>query len=372
MIEFRLPSLGADMESAKLVEWLVTPGQHVKRGDLVAVIETEKGAVELEIWDDGVIDALDAEIGQDIPVGGLLAHLRPDVEPATAPAAPHAEASTVDTQPPRPRISPAARKRAQELGVDVSALSTRAADGVISITDVEATAPSSQPASADDRLDAMRSAIALAMTRSKREIPHYYLGTTLDVGAALDWLTAENARRGVKERILFAAVMLKATAMALRTVPELNGFWVNGRFQPAESIHLGVAIALRGGGLIAPALHDADKLSLADTMAGLSSLVQRARSGSLRSSELTDSTVTVTNLGEQGVETVYGVIYPPQVALIGLGKVVERPWVRDGQVQVARVLHASLSADHRASVGHRGALFLVELERILKQPESIS
>ena len=178
-------------------------------------------------------------------------------------------------------------------------------------------------------------------------------------------------RRPVTERVLFAAVLLTAIARALRDVPELNGFWVDGGFRPAAAIHLGVGIALRGGGLVAPAIHDAGERSVDDMMRALSDLVQRARGGSLRSSELTDATVTVTNLGDQGVETVYGVIYPPQVALVGLGKVVQRPWAEDGAVSVRPLIHATLSGDHRASVGHRGALFLAALDRILQSPEDL-
>jgi len=136
-------------------------------------------------------------------------------------------------------------------------------------------------------------------------------------------------------------------------------------------VHLGTGIALRGGGLIAPAIHDAQAKRVPQLMTALADLIQRARAGSLRSSELTDATVTVTNLGEQGVEEVYGVIYPPQVALVGFGKVVERPWVENGSVCVRRVVRATLSADHRASVGHRGALFLAALERLLQAPETL-
>lgn len=388
MMDFRLPSLGADMERAKLVEWLVTPGQRVKRGDVVAIIETEKGAVELEIWDEGVITELIGKIDADIAVGEVMARLTPDVEPAvaapatapTTPASAAAPAPPPVAPPPTPagaptariKISPAARRLAQEMGIDIDALTPSGADGVLSLADVQAAAQGRRAAAVPpDKQRAMREAIAAAMSKSKREIPHYYLGTTLEVGPAMEWLTRLNAQRAVKDRILFAALTLKAIALALKQVPQLNGHWVDGQFRPATAIHLGVALALRGGGLIAPALHDADTLSLSDTMAGLSSLIQRTRSGALRSSELTDATVTVTNLGDLGVETVYGVIYPPQVALVGLGKVVQRPWIKDGQVQAARVLHVTLSADHRASVGQQGAQFLAALEGQLQQPEGL-
>jgi pyruvate dehydrogenase E2 component (dihydrolipoamide acetyltransferase) len=394
-----MPALGADMESGVLVEWLVAPGQPVKRGQVVAVVETQKGAVEVEIWQAGVVDALVVQPGTRVPVGEVLATLRDGeaVAPA-APAAPPAAAPS-PAAPVAPRVaaavapipaaahakaSPAARKRAEALGVDLARVTGSGPGGAITLEDVERAAPGGAPGGAKapappaaraaapaDKQAAMRAAIAAAMAKSKREIPHYYLGTAIDVTRAQDWLAQENAKRPVKERILFAAVLLKAVAAALPEVPELNGFWIDGAFKPSAAVHLGVAIALRGGGLIAPAIHDANAKSVAELMAALGDLIQRARSGALRSSELTDATVTVTNLGEQGVESVYGVIYPPQVALVGLGKIVERPWAEDGGVFVRRVLHATLSADHRASVGHRGGLFLAALERLLQQPEKL-
>ena len=136
-----------------------------------------------------------------------------------------------------------------------------------------------------DKSAAMRHAIAAAMARSKREIPHYYLGTQINVERALVLLAQDNATRSVKERVLFAAVLLKAVASALKEVPELNGFWVDGGFKPSEAVHLGVGIALRGGGLIAPAIRDADRKSVPQMMAALGDLIQRVRAGSVRSSE---------------------------------------------------------------------------------------
>jgi len=247
---------------------------------------------------------------------------------------------------------------------------------VINIEDVERAAKAPAPAPSKpgraDRLAAMRQAIAAAMARSKREIPHYYLGTTIDVSRAMSWLARENEQRPVTERVLFAALLLRAVAMSLAEVPELNGFWVDGAFKPSRSVHLAVGIALRGGGLVAPAIHDAERKGATEMMKALSDLITRARAGGLRSSELSDATITVTNLGDQGVETVYGVIYPPQVALVGFGKVVERPWVDSGALVARSVVNATLSADHRASVGHRGALFLAALDRLLQEPEKLA
>jgi pyruvate dehydrogenase E2 component (dihydrolipoamide acetyltransferase) len=217
----------------------------------------------------------------------------------------------------------------------------------------------------------MRQAIAALMARSKREIPHYYLQATIDFRASLEWLRQVNASRTVADRILPAALLLKATAMAVREVAGMNGFFVDGAFAPAEQVHLGVAVSLRGGGLIAPALHDADTLPLDELMAGMKDLVTRARSGRLRSSEMSDPTITVTNLGEQGAEAVHGVIYPPQVALVGFGRIVERPWAVDGMLTVRPILIATLAADHRVSDGHRGGLLLDTIDRFLQEPESL-
>jgi pyruvate dehydrogenase E2 component (dihydrolipoamide acetyltransferase) len=217
----------------------------------------------------------------------------------------------------------------------------------------------------------MRKAIAAAMARSKREIPHYYLTQTVELCRAPAWLEAANRERPPTERLLPAVLFLKATALALCKVPELNGFWNNDAFRPGTGIHIGWAIALRGGGLIAPALHDADRMPLPDLMVALRDLVQRTRGGGLRSSELTDPTITVTSLGERGAETVIGVIYPPQVAIIGFGRIMERPWALDGTLAVRPTVNISLAADHRASDGHRGGLLLTEIERLLQEPETL-
>jgi pyruvate dehydrogenase E2 component (dihydrolipoamide acetyltransferase) len=175
----------------------------------------------------------------------------------------------------------------------------------------------------------------------------------------------------VSERLLPGALLLKATALAAREVPALNGFWVDDGFRPSAVVHLGVAVSLRGGGLVAPALHDADRLTLDELMAGLRDLVGRARAGRLRSSEMADPTLTVTNLGDQGVDEVHGVIYAPQVALIGFGKVAERPWASGGMLGVRPTVRATLAADHRASDGMVGARFLNALDRLLQTPEDL-
>jgi len=282
--------------------------------------------------------------------------------------------ATASGTTPRTRISPAARRRAQQLGIDAQTLHGSGADGTVTLADVEQAASRPKPQAVARRgFDPalMRQAIAAAMTRSKREIPHYYLTNTIDFAAASAWLAAYNRERDPAERLLPAALLLKATAKALTEVPQLNGFHDNGAYRAGPGIHVGWAISLRGGGLVAPAIHDADRKLLPELMRALRDLVQRARAGGLRSSELTDPTITVTSLGERGAESVLGVIYPPQVAIVGFGRVVERPWVIDGQVVVRALVTATLAADHRASDGAIGGQLLAAIDRALQAPEDL-
>jgi pyruvate dehydrogenase E2 component (dihydrolipoamide acetyltransferase) len=288
---------------------------------------------------------------------------------ATSPAGVPPEARSE----PHVRITPAARKHAEVLGIDWSTLTGSGPGGRIVVEDVEraAAARPSPPEPAADRAARMRQAIAAAMSRSKREIPHYYLSTTIDMKPTMTWLAVTNQKRPVEGRLLYGVLLLKAVALALREAPELNGFWIEGKAVPGTGIHVGIAVSLRGGGLIAPALHDADRQSLDELMRDFRDLVQRARAGSLRSSEMSDPTITVTSLGEQGVESVFGVIYPPQVAIVGFGKVVERPWAVDGHLASHPVMTATLAADHRVTDGHRGSRFLAAVDRLLQEPEKL-
>ncbi|MFI7296410.1 2-oxo acid dehydrogenase subunit E2 [Streptomyces sp. NPDC050121] len=287
--------------------------------------------------------------------------------------------------PPRVRATPFARRLAAELGVDLATVTGTGRGSAVRAADVRRAAPGPsapgppggakvvRPAArpSEDRAAAMRRVIASLMSRANRDIPHYYLSTVVDMAAAMDWLHEHNRRSPVGERLLPAALLLKAAALAAREVPELNGFWTDDHFTAGESVHLGVAVSLRGGGLIAPALHHADTLALAQLMAGLKDVVARARTGRLRGSEVSDATITVTNLGDQGVETVFGVIYPPQVALVGFGRVVDRPCAVDGLLGVRPVVTATLSADHRATDGAVGARYLTAVNRLLQNPEQL-
>lgn len=369
-----MPTLGADMEAGTLVEWLKKPGDAVARGDIIAVVNTEKGAIEIEVFDDGVIERTVVEPGQKVPVGTVLAVIRaPGEAPAKAePAAAAPPPSPPPVAPVRGRVSPAARKRADELQVDLSSVEGRGPDGSITVSDVErAAARRRVPPPPPDRLSGMRSAIGAAMARAKREIPHLYLSTTVDITPSLTWLGAENQRRPVTERLLPIVLFIKAVARACVDVPALNGFWTEHGFAPGPGVHIGCAIALRGGGLVVPALHDVDQKRLDALAREFGDLVKRARAGGLRSSEMSDATITVTNLGDLGVESAYAIIYPPQVAIIGFGRIVERPWVVAGRIEPRSVVTLSVSADHRATDGREAGLFLTAIDRALQAPEAL-
>lgn len=384
-----MPSFGADMDAARFVQWQVKPGQALKRGDVVAVVETQKGAIDVELWHDGTMARLLAQPGQEIPVGDVLAVLAgegedwqqlaaapvaaavaapPAAPPTQAQAPPASTAPTASVAAQHARMSPAARQRAQALGVDIEALAAQMPERVVTLADVERAATTAA-AAAPSRSTAMRAAIGAAMTRSWREIPHYHVGCEIVVEEPLRALEAFNRDRPVNERVLFAAVLLRAVAQAASDTPTLNGRFENGVFQPADAVHLGVVTSLRGGGLVVPTVHDAHRLSLSELMSQLRAVLERARNAQLRSSDLADSTLSVSHLGDLGAETVQGVIYPPQVALVGLGRVVLRPAVVNGQVVAARTLHASLAGDHRVSDGLVGSRFLAALTARLKTLE---
>lgn len=412
MAEFRMPSLGADMEAGTLVEWLVKPGETLRRGDVIAVVETQKGAIEIENFEEGVFEGPIVTIGTRVPVGAPIALIRHQGEAPTAiselaavasalkapseerPAAaeeaeetpvPGKRVNELTSQPttsppqveesvgPKVRASPAARRHATEHGIDLSLIKGGGPHGEVQLRDLEGTggrqAPLSEPV--PQPMTGMRAAIAAAMARSKREIPHYYLAHRIDLTAAETWLSNFNTRRDPQERLILGALFVKAVARATRKFPEFNGHFIDGLFHPCSVVHAGVAINIRGTGLVAPAIHDADALGLPELMAAMRDLVVRVRAGRFRSSELSDPTITVSSLGDRGVEILYGVIYPPQVAIVGFGMPVTEVCALEGLVGPRRIVHVTLAGDHRVSDGHRGALFLSHIDQLIRNPEGL-
>jgi pyruvate dehydrogenase E2 component (dihydrolipoamide acetyltransferase) len=381
--EFRLPALGADMDEGTIVQWNVAPGSVVKRGDVVAVVETDKGAIDVEIFQDGVVREIVVQPGTKVPVGTVLALLEGAEAPVSAGAPPPVVEPVADAPSPvkpaaiaaRLKISPAARKRASELGIDAAALQGSGPGGVITLEDVEHSArptrAKAEEAAEPKAGEGMREAIAAAMSRSKREIPHYYLSTTVDVTPATDWLAAHNASAPVAERLLFATLLVKAIALTCAEMTGFSGFYRDGRFDASPAAHVGVAVALRGGGLVAPAIMETAGKSLTALMDDFRALVMRARAGRLRASELAAPTIILTSLGESSVDAVFPIIQPPQVAIVGAGEVVTRPWVVDGVVQPRQVVTLSLGADHRVTDGRLGAQFLARVAQRLADPGSL-
>lgn len=427
MSDFIMPSMGADMDSATLVEWKVKPGDRVKKGQVIAAVETSKGALDVEVFEDGVVEEIyvpedtEADVGTPLarigdgkgvgkqpseaaekaePTATPEAEKPPTVEqpPVTETPAPTASGTAIKSEtrhdqpeptppspPPSPpaaektdlrsRVwaSPAARRRARKAGIPLSGLHGTGPDNAIVLRDLQDTPPTTtetRPGTGFDRPQ-MRAAIAAAMSRAKREIPHYYLATTADLHAAEQWLADYNQHQPPENRLLLSALFMKATALALARYPELNGHYGEDGFVAAGQINLGMAVHLRGGGLVAPAILDADTLTLPELMHRLRDLVRRARGGGLRASEMGGGTATVTALGDRGVDTVYGVIYPPQVAMIGIGRARRRPLAVNDGVAVRLAVDLSLAADHRVCDGHLGALFLNEMDQLLQQPEAL-
>lgn len=387
---FTLPSLGSDMEKGTLVEWLVGPGDTVHRGDVVAVLETQKGAIEIECFQEGTVQELLAETGKELPVGAPLATIvapgetAPEVEiqqPPVGQPAPSA-APDIETAPETALLftsgdvpaSPAARRRARELNINLAAIKGSFSGGQIVLADVEAAAaekPQLDQGEPQTAMANMRQAIGAAMTQSKRTIPHFYVSHTIDIQPSVDWLAAHNAGVPPAERILMGALFVCAAVRAAERVRVMNGRYEDGAFSPSERVNAGIAVALRGGGLVAPALIDADKMSLAETMGGLRDLVSRARAGRLRNSEMTEGTITISSLGETGAEEMTGVIFAPQVALVCLGAPQTRPWVVGDKVIPRTVVTVSVSADHRVSDGRQAAQFLQEFNAAISDPETL-
>lgn len=381
MIDFIMPSLGADMEAGTLREWKVKPGDKIKRGDIIAEIETQKGIIEIEVFNDGIINKLLVDVGEKVPVGTVMAQIATTEESIEENKIFKTEilkknsTTTESSQTSNIKASPLAKKIAKENGIDISSIRSFNKDGIISVADVEKkiaetkvdaiVQETSPPANTTENI---RRAVAAAMSRSNKEIPHYYLQTKIDMSASLLWLKETNKKLPATKRLLPATLQIKAVAKALKEVPDLNAWWING-LERKKDIHIGFVVSLRTGGIIVPAIHHCEQKTLTELMESLNDLIPRARNLKLRSSELSDSTITITNLGDNGVEIVYGVIYPPQVAIIGFGKIKEEPYVIANAIEARPILTCTLAADHRATDGNTGSKFLMMIKKFLEQPE---
>lgn len=402
MIKFLMPNLGADMEDGVLVEWRKQPGDFLQKGDIIADIDTQKGLIEIEVFDEGVLEEILVKEGQKVPVGSVLAliddgkgeELRESSGDNPTPEVPkilepQEQAKTKSTEEHRIKISPLARKIAESNGIDLTLLKGTGPEGSIVKEDVEkaiseriADKPMSQPEEKPKEVleesvnvsrttsDSIRMAVAAAMSKSNREIPHYFLEKRMDMSKALEWMKESNKTRPVQKRILPVAMLIKAVAKALDEVPDLNATWENG-LQRKNEINIGFVVSLRSGGILVPAILQADSKTVEEIMETLNDLIPRARAFKLRSSELSQSTFTITSIGEGGADKVFGLIYPPQVGIVGFGEISEQPFAEEGMLGIRPVVDVTLSADHRATDGLIGSRFLAALNKHLQNPESL-
>lgn len=395
MIEFAMPSLGADMADGTLVEWLKKPGDQVKRGDIMATVETQKGLIDIEVFDEGTIEKLLIQENTKVPVGTLMALINPVKKIESEPAIPEivkevaiqpTEETVIPAFVPESiaiKISPLAKKIATENNLDLSQIKGSGENGAITRKDVEEAIEqrkpipekeiselAAEPNKEQNSSNSVRAAVAAAMSRSNREIPHYYLEKKIDLKKALAWMHEKNKELPIQKRILPAALLIKAVACSLKEVPELNAVWETD-LQLKPEINIGFVVSLRNGGIIVPAIHAADLKSVDELMESLNDIIPRARALRLRSSELSDSTITITSIGEGGADLVYGLIYPPQVAIIGFGSISEQAFAENGLLGVRPIIQVSLAGDHRATDGLIGSRFLVSLNNVLQNPEAL-
>ena len=394
LVELRFPVLGADVTRATLVEWVKRPGDRVKAGDTVAIVDTRKGAVEIDATADGVLEDTMFGIGAQLQVGVCLATIRLAApESSLSPVAP--PPPIVLPPPPAPAsnpgrlvaVSPRAQKLAADLNVDLTRIEGTGPNGSITSEDIlradrglkpstplptSTPTPASPPSPGPQRAEPRRAPVQTTAPQPvKGDVPQYYLSTPVDLSAALTWARLENERRPDRDQIMPAAMLVKATALALREVPELNGFWTEDGPQKSDAIHIGCAISSASGRLVAPALMNVDQMDLGTLMRSLVDLVGRVRQGRVRSSELAAATITAMDFGEQGVEAAYAGVNAPQVAIIGFGKITERAWASAGRVEARPVMTITLSADSRASDCRHGGTFLNTVEQLLQTPQRL-
>ena len=392
MKTLNMPSFGADMETGKIVKWCVEQGTSLKKGDVVALIEIAKGLIEMEVFEDCTIQEFLVGLGEDIKVGEPIIKVTGigeaesfEVTEATK------EQKAIEEKAKEPQrvrevqvsmagivpatgsevlASPAAKKRAFEKHINLAELEGTGPAGAICLQDVEDAKPkleTEKPKSAFDT-DQMRQAIASVVSKSKREIPHYYLSLDVDLTTTEKWLNEINLKQSPEDRLMINVPLMCAIARALRKNPDFNGLYIDGKFQRAGDVHLGLAIRLRNKGLITPAIQNADKLDAGEMMVKFKSLVERSKQGGLKQSELQDATVTLSNIGDRGSDQIFGIIFPPQVAIIGVGRVLQKPVVIDAQVLPKTMVNISLAADHRVTDGQVGARFLNDIQKLLKKP----
>ncbi len=398
-----MPQMGYDMREGTVVKWHKSEGEEVARGEVIADIETDKATVEFEAYTSGVLRRILADEGVAIPVGELIAiiagadevidELLADLpagsqaEPPGAEApgpesvVPPAQAEAVTTPqavaapPPgdggRLRVSPIARRLAQERGIDLALIAGTGPGGRIVEKDVLEFSPAASMGAAlpGERVDLsrMRQAIARVTIDSKREAPHFYVTAEVDMGKAMSLRRDLNDALPAENRVSVNDMILKACAIVLGQYPKFNGSFQGAHLRLNSSINIGIAIALEAG-LIVPGISNCQDKSLRELAAASKDLIARANSGTLRNEEYSGTTFSVSNLGMFDVDSFAAIIFPPHAAVLAVGTVKSQPVVREGELAVGQVMKATLSTDHRVADGAEAARFLVEVKKLLESP----
>ena len=398
-----MPQMGYDMREGTVVKWHKSEGEEVARGEVIADIETDKATVEFEAYTSGVLRRILADEGVAIPVGELIAiiagadevidELLADLpagsqaEPPGAEApgpesvVPPAQAEAVTTPqavaapPPgdggRLRVSPIARRLAQERGIDLALIAGTGPGGRIVEKDVLEFSPAASMGAAlpGERVDLsrMRQAIARVTIDSKREAPHFYVTAEVDMGKAMSLRRDLNDALPAENRVSVNDMILKACAIVLGQYPKFNGSFQGDHLRLNSSINIGIAIALEAG-LIVPGISNCQDKSLRELAAASKDLIARSNSGTLRNEEYSGTTFSVSNLGMFDVDSFAAIIFPPHAAVLAVGTVKSQPVVREGELAVGQVMKATLSTDHRVADGAEAARFLVEVKKLLESP----
>ena len=415
MADVLMPRLSDTMAEGVLSQWLKKEGDPVRKGDVLAEIETDKATMELEAYDEGVLERLLVPEGATVPIGQPIAVIGDGTHTGTAaPAAPPAPAPPApppaEPGPGKPaalpapgapaaagtqiRISPLARKIARDRGIDLATIIGTGPGGRIVRADIEAAAAAaeSDPAAtaaasppprpgeaaaaaaaggqADDEevpLTAVRRITARRLTESAAA-PHFYLTGIIDAGPLLAFRTEVNDRLAADgTKVSITDLLVRACAVTLRAHPQVNSSWGGDKIILHRRIHMGVAVALDDG-LIVPVIRDADRKSLGEIAAEARVLADRARAGKLVPQEFTGSTFTISNLGMFGVDHFTAVINPPEAAILAVGAATEEPVIRDGQLAGRPTIKLTLSIDHRVLDGATAAVFLRDLKDTLQEP----
>jgi len=380
--EIAMPRLGWTMEEGTLVEWLKTEGEQVETGEILFTVESDKALNEIETFSSGIlcIPPGAPQPGDTVPVGTLLGYLlqtgeEMPTERASAsgdPASPIPVPATLHNQPTpaakppstkgNPTISPRARRIANELNISWHHIKGSGQTGRIIERDIRAV--TAQPPGSTGHI---RELIANRLWQSQNETAAVTLTTEADATGLVDLRAGFKASQGT-DAPTYNHMIAKLTALALGEHPALNASWQNGAPHQYESVHLGLAVDTEGG-LLVPVIRDADSKSLAQIATEARALALKARRHTLGPDALQDGTFTISNLGMYGIDAFTPIINLPQAAILGLGRIVEKPAVFQGQVVPRALMALSLTFDHRILDGGPAARFLDRVRTFIEQPD---